>query len=58
MVEISEIDNDATVDYIVGEWEKKQAEEESQKSAKANKINNGEPELPPQLAEASFIKVN
>ncbi|CAI8501363.1 unnamed protein product [Pichia kudriavzevii] len=53
MVEISEIDNDATVDYIVGEWEKKQAEEESQKSAKANKINNGEPELPPQLAEAS-----
>lgn len=50
MGEITELD-DATVDYLVDEWEKSE-----KRKAQAQKVpvsNNGEPELPPQIAETS-----
>jgi tetratricopeptide (TPR) repeat protein len=51
MGEITELD-DATVDYLVEEWEKR--EKSKPQAKKTNAVsNNGEPELPPQLAETS-----
>lgn len=59
MVEITELENDAAVDALVNEWEKRKDLEEKQ--AKHGKNSNqtntsditGNPELPPQVAEVS-----
>lgn len=46
MVEISEVENDAMVDAIVEQWEKKKFAKDA-----VNMSKNGDPELPPQLNE-------
>jgi tetratricopeptide (TPR) repeat protein len=54
MVEITELTNDQAVDALVDEWEKKQKEQtKNTQSSSKNTSSNGEPELPPQLAEVS-----
>lgn len=56
MVEITELENDAAVDALVDEWEKKQKLEETRTEPKKEEVkttNNGNPKLPPQLAEVS-----
>ncbi|GAV28448.1 hypothetical protein PMKS-001919 [Pichia membranifaciens] len=54
MVEITELGNDAAVEALVDEWEKKQKLDTHEESKRENKTStNGNPELPPQVAEVS-----
>lgn len=53
MAKIEEID-EATVDALVDQWEKTQIKEKEKKKEKeSNTSNNGDIELPPQIAEVS-----
>lgn len=54
MVEITELENDAAVDALVNEWEKRKDLEASKTDTNnKGKSDNGNPELPPQVAEVS-----
>ncbi|GMM30878.1 HSP70/90 family co-chaperone [Martiniozyma asiatica (nom. inval.)] len=50
MVEISELENDAAVDAIINEWEKRNKNQDAT-TVKNQQSAVGEPELPPQMQE-------
>lgn len=56
MVEITELETEATVDAFISEWERRKAalpEKNPDAYDKVNLSNSGDPELPPQLADVS-----
>ncbi|KAG0676128.1 hypothetical protein C6P40_001438 [Pichia californica] len=59
MVEITELENDAAVDALVAEWEKREVEKVKQTPKKTTttttttSTTDGNPELPPQVAEVA-----